>query len=180
MVDIHTPEELAKLGKKTYEKGDYQEAADIFAQAAAGFQAKEDVLMAAEMANNQSVALLQAGDAEGALAAVAGTEIVFEQANDRLRLAMTYGNRGGALDALDRLEEAEEAYMASSDLFKELGEDQMRAQVQQSISTVQMRSGRQLEALASMQAGVDGVKRPNVKQRMLKRLLKWPFKFLDR
>jgi len=50
----------------------------------------------------------------------------------------------------------------------------------QSISALQMRSGSPLEALASMQAGVENANRPGLRQRLLKRLLSLPIRLLKR
>jgi hypothetical protein len=49
-----------------------------------------------------------------------------------------------------------------------------------SLSALQLNNGRKLEAWATMKAGVDGIKRPNIKQRTLKHLLEMPFKFLNK
>lgn len=171
-----TPEEQAQLAKQTYNGGDYAAAAQGFESAANAYRAQDDHLIAAEMANNQSVALLQAGDAQAALDAVTGTEAVFQKAGDQCRVAFALGNRAAALEALKRLEEAEKAYIASADLLKSLGEEEMYTQVMQSLSALQLRSGRQLEALASMQAGVSVIEKPTLKQRLLKKLLAAPFK----
>ncbi|MBN2502132.1 MAG: hypothetical protein JXB38_15215 [Anaerolineales bacterium] len=180
MMEVKSPEELAKEATKAYQSGEYLEAGAAFKAAADGYEAANDALQAAEMRNNQSVALLQGDDAEGALAVVQGTDAIFAAAGDKLRQAMALGNQASALDALKRLEEAEAAYVASADLLKELGEDDLRATVMQSLSALQLRSGRQLEALATMKAGVDNVEKPNLRQRMLKRLLKLPQKFMNK
>jgi tetratricopeptide (TPR) repeat protein len=132
------------------------------------------------MANNQSVALLQAGEAQAALDAAAGTDAVFESEGDRLKMAMAIGNQAAALDALGRLEEAEGHYRRCAELLSQLGEEQMRAQVLQALSALQLHSGRQLEALASMQAGLDKLERPTMRQRLLKRLLSIPNKIFPK
>jgi hypothetical protein len=54
----------------------------------------------------------------------------------------------------------------------------MRAHVLQSLSKLQLKSGRQIEALATMEAGLEGFKKPTLKQRILKKLLQMPFRFL--
>jgi hypothetical protein len=46
----------------------------------------------------------------------------------------------------------------------------------QSLSALQLRTGHQLEELATMQAGLDGLEKPNPQQRALKKLLQMPFK----
>ncbi|MEK6256448.1 MAG: tetratricopeptide repeat protein, partial [Chloroflexota bacterium] len=153
---------------------------ESFSAAAAGYASQNNAVDAAEMRNNQSVALLQAGDAQAAYDAAAGTGQIFETAGDAKRQAMALGNMAAALDELGRLQEAEDAYQKSAKLFTEIGEDKLHANVMQSISKLQLRSGRQLEAIASMQSGLEEIKKPSIKQKLLKKLLKSPFKLLDR
>lgn len=177
---LQTPQQLTKSGKAAYQAGDYSDAAELFEAAAKGFAAQEEHLLAAEMSNNQSVALLQAGEAQAALDAVSGTADVFSAAADIRRQAMAVGNAAAALDALGQLDQAEQAYQLSAELLAEIGADKLRANVMQSLSQLQLRTGRQLEALASMQSGVENIKRPSLPQRLLKKLLKVPFKLLNR
>jgi tetratricopeptide (TPR) repeat protein len=117
--------------------------------------------MAAEMENNRSVALLQAGKAEEALEAVKGTEMIFKQAGDELKQAMAIGNRAAALDALNQLEEAETAYHQSATLLKSIGETELHAHVMKSLSALQIRKGKKLEGIVNMQAGLEGIENPN-------------------
>ncbi len=172
--------ELSKQAKRAYEAGQYAQAAALFAQAQKAYQQAGDALMAAEMANNASVAALQQGDAEAALQYARPTPEVFLQAQDARRAGMAWGNVAAALEALGRLDEALEAYGQAADLLREADEPELRLHVMQAISALQLRTGRQLEALASMQAGLDGIARPSPKQRLLKRLLRVPFEWLNR
>lgn len=171
---------IAESAKQAYQEGNYKKAASDYAAATAAYQQQGNELMAAEMANNQSVALLQAGDAQAAFIAAENTEKVFEKAGEMLKMAMAIGNQAAALEGMKQLPEAETRYRLCAQMLKELGENELRQQVMQSISSLQLRSGRQLEALASMQAGIDGLKRPNLRQRILKKLLDLPGKFLKR
>jgi hypothetical protein len=50
----------------------------------------------------------------------------------------------------------------------------------QSLSALQLRTGRQLEALATMQSGVSKIKRPGLKNRFLKKILDIPFRLFNR
>jgi chaperonin cofactor prefoldin len=104
----------------------------------------------------------------------------FDQAGDVLHQAMALGNWAAALEELDRLDDAAEAYQQSADLLKQIGEDGLRVHVMQSLSALQLRMGRQLQALATMQAGLEDVRRPTPKQLLLKQLLKIPFRLLGR
>ena len=180
MVDLREAEQHAKTGKRAYQRKDYPAAASAFDGAAQSYAAQGDEITAAEMRNNQSVALLQSGDPQAALDAVSGTEEIFAQAGDVLRQAMALGNAATALEALDQLEAAAEDYEKSADLFKEVGETQLRANVMQSLSAVQLRLGRRLQAIATMQAGLDGLEHPNARQRVAKKLLETPFKLMNR
>ena len=170
--------QLVDEAKQAYDKGEYKQAAIIFERAAQSYQAQENLLLAAEMANNQSVALLQAKDPEAALEAVRGTEEVFQQAGEVVKQAIAIGNRAAALESLSRFEEAEAAYQRSADLLKENGEMDLYAHVMKTLSAVQIRQGKQLEALANMQAGMERLEKPSFKQRLLKKLLKIPYKFI--
>ena len=180
MTNSLTPEQLAQEGKAAYAREEYLQAAQAFEAAQAGYTARGSVLPAAEMANNRSVALLQEGDAEGARAAAGKTAETFAQAGDTHRQAMALGNQAAALAALGRKEEAESLYWESARLFQQIGETELRASVMQSISRLQLRAGRPLEAVASMQAGLDQVEKPSLSQRILRKLLQVPFKLLKR
>lgn len=173
-------EEWADNGHKAYSMKDFRAAEQAFAKATEAYSRDGDALFAAEMANNRSVALIRVGEAQAALDVVSGTEEVFSQAGDILHLAMAIGNQATALEALGRLEEAEESYQRCAELLKQIGETELRASVMQSLSTLQLRRGRQLEAIATMHAGIEGIKNPNLKQRLVKKLLQTPFKLLNR
>lgn len=180
MDETLSPMQLAKEGQAAYEKGDFTSAANAFRAACEGYQINGDELAAAEMANNLSVALLQAGEAEQAWQAALDTDQIFERAGDVQRQAMAVGNQAASLEALGRLEEAIENYEKSAELLAQIGDLDTRLAVMQSLSALQLKQGRQFEALATMQSGLNGIKRPSPKQRMLKKLLQLPFKYLSR
>jgi len=180
MSEAISPSQLAAEAKKAYELGNFIESAHGFEAATQAFLARDEPLMAAEMRNNSSVAFLQAGEAESALRAVEGTVETFAEAGDIRRQGMALGNLGAALEAAGRLDESAEAYGRSAELLKQAGETDLRLHVMRSLSALQLRSGRQIEALATMQAGLEAVDKPSPKQRILKRLLNLPAKLLNR
>jgi tetratricopeptide (TPR) repeat protein len=180
MNETTSPQQLAKEGQSAYKRGDYLAAAQTFEAAARGYRAAKDELNAAEMAINCSVAYLQADDAQAALATVECTDEVFAQAGDLRRQGMALANQAAALEALERVEEASEAYLQSAKVLQQAGEDKLRAEVMQSLSMLQLRSGRQLQALASMQSGIDGIEHPSTKQKFIKKLLRIPFEMLNK
>jgi tetratricopeptide (TPR) repeat protein len=175
MADLtHSPQQLAKEGKNAYGRGDHLAAAQAYVAAQQGYLATGDALTAAEMANNACVAFLQADQGQAALDIVEGTDQIFAQAGDLKRQGMALGNKGAALEELERNDEAIQAYFQSADILQQAGEDQLRANVMQSLSMLQFEMGRQLQALASMQNGLEGVKKPSTKQTFLKKLLNIP------
>jgi tetratricopeptide (TPR) repeat protein len=180
MSEIISPAKLSEEGKSAYQRGDYLTAAETFQKAVQAYQAAHDELNTAEAANNCSVAYLQAGEAEASLNVVEGTPAIFAAAGDLRRQGMALGNYAAALEALERLEEAAEAYLQSADALEQAGEDQLRTHAMQSLSALQFRMGRQLQALASMKSGLDSVKRPTPKQRLLKQLLAIPFQMINK
>ncbi len=169
-----SPRLLAAEGRRFYDKKDYLAAARAFAEAADLYTAGADALSAAEMKNNQSVALLQAGDAQAALKSASGTEKVFAQAGDIRRQALALGNQAAAREALGQREKAIALYEKSAALLEQAGEDQLRADVMKSLATLQVKSGKTIDAVVSMQSGMAGVKKPTFKQWLLKRLLRMP------
>jgi len=170
--------DLAQRAGALYQSGQYAPAADLYLQAAAAADLTGDALTAAEMRNNCSVARLQAGDASGALEVAEGTDEVFAAAGDLRRQAMALGNCASALDELRETARAETRYLAAIDLFERCGETEMRALLFKRLSALQMRSGRQVQAMASMQSALDGEAKLTPREKLLKGLLGKVFRML--
>ncbi|HLO16073.1 MAG TPA: hypothetical protein VK206_14670, partial [Anaerolineales bacterium] len=126
-MDQLNPPTLADQGKQEYEKGNYLEAADLFLQAAQAYATTQDNLNAAEMKNNQSVALLQAGKVKEAFQATDGTEEVFQKAGDIKRQGIAVSNRAAALEGLKKWQEALAEYDRAASLFEQIGEGDMHS-----------------------------------------------------
>jgi tetratricopeptide (TPR) repeat protein len=171
---------LISRAEKAYRSGDFAQSANCYRLGQQLSAAAGDTRKAAELANNASVALLQAGDARAALEAAQGTDEVFAQAGDFRAQAMALGNQAAALDALNRLDEALARYRLCSDLLKQAGDEENRAYVLKNISSLQIRTGHQLEALASMDAALQNTKKLSLKEKILKKLLRVPFQMLRR
>ena len=77
-----------------------------YANAADAFKETSDLLMSAEMRNNQSVALLRDKQAQAAFEAALGTDEVFADIGDNRRQGMALANQAAALAALKRPKEA--------------------------------------------------------------------------
>lgn len=164
-------DKLVEKAKQAYGNKKYNDAASLFGQAADEYSLEEDVLTAAEMKNNQSVAFLQAGNAQASLDAVLGTDEVFAAAGDKRRQGMAMANQAAALEDLKRKDEAMNLYEKSVEILEEAGETDLRADVMRSIASLRVRQGKFVDAVMSMQDGLIEVKKPTLKQRILKKLL---------
>ena len=174
-----SPQELARAGEEAYRNEDYAAAAERFAAAEAAYRAQGDLLMAAEMANNRSVALLQAGDAQGAYEAVAPTVEFFAQRGDRRRQALALGNRAAALEALGRLKDAEKDYLASEAILHALDDTELLAAVRQQLAALHLRMRRPADALIDTSIALQG--RPlTLREKILRFLLRIVYRLLGR
>jgi tetratricopeptide (TPR) repeat protein len=172
MVKTSDPGQLAEQGKQAFAAKEFDKAASFFNEAASAYTAQDDGLNAAEMKNNLSVALLQAGKAKAALDATAGTDQIFAEAGDVKRQAMAFGNQGAALERLKKWDQALEAYERSAALFAEAGETEMRSIVLQSAAAIELRRGKMMDSALSMIGSVESTKKPNLMQRFLKFLIR--------
>lgn len=166
-----TASELKARGLQHYSAERYAEAAQAFAQAAQSFDSAGERAAAAEMRNNECVARMAVGDWPGALAAVEGTAEVFRAIPDRLREGQALANLAAAHDGAGHVEQAVEVYLQAIDLFGELGETETRSACFKKLSALQIKLGRQMQALASMRSGLTLASELSPKEKMLKDLL---------
>jgi len=162
------PVALAKQGKQEYEKGNHAAAADFFLQAARAYQNIQDELNAAEMLNNQSVALLQAGRPKDALQATEGTETVFQKAGDLKRQGIAAGNRAAALEGLKKNDQALAEYERAASLLEEAGEGDMHSVVRKAAANLNLKRGRITAAQMDVYDSLRLVEKPNFTQRIMK------------
>ncbi|MBI5842415.1 MAG: tetratricopeptide repeat protein [Chloroflexi bacterium] len=162
------PSKLAEEGKQAFSRKQFDQAADLFRRAADGFTLGRAGLLAAEMQNNLSVSLLQAGKPEEALTAALGTDLVFAGANDINRQAMALGNQAAALEALKRYDEAIASYERSAELFAEAGEGDMRAMVMKSAASLKLKTGKITDSALKMMGALEAKQKPNLLERILR------------
>ncbi len=175
-MDTVNPAKLAEQGKREYEQENYLAAADLFSNAAQAYMIAKDGLNAAEMKNNQSVALLQAGKVQEALQATEGTEEIFEKAGDVKRQGIAVSNRAAALEGLKRWNEALAEYDRAASLFEQAGEGDMHSTVRKAAANVNLKRGRftnsQMDVLDSLRL----VEKPTLLQRIMKFLVRLGFR----
>lgn len=127
--------------------------------------------MSAELKNNQSVALLLAGEKQAALDAASGTDKVFADAGDFRRQGVALANQATALLALKRAGEAIEYYQNAANALENANETDIRVDVMQQLSMLQLRRFKFYDAVIALQSGLAGVKNPTLKQRFMKKIL---------
>ncbi len=171
MANRLSPQEIADQAKRTYQAGDYPAAIQAFAEAASAYADAGEMLMCAEMKNNQSVVLLRDKQAQAALETVQGTDVVFAEAGDTRRQGMALANQASALDALKRFKEAIDFYTRAGDALEKAGEIDLRLEVMQLLSALYLRRFKFFDAIIALQSGLAVVKNPTPKQRFMKMLL---------
>jgi tetratricopeptide (TPR) repeat protein len=167
------PAQLAEQGKQAFRNKRFDEAVELFSQAAEGYTAVRDSLMSAEMRNNISVALLQAGKPQESLTAALDTDQVFADAKDIKRQGMALGNQAAALEALHRYDEAIEKYDLAAQLFLEAGEGDLRALVMKSYAAIKLKTGKVTDSAFKMMGSLDAKDNPSFFERILKFFLRF-------
>jgi tetratricopeptide (TPR) repeat protein len=173
MSELADPKSLFENADGVYNEGDFENAARLYGEAASAFQARGDVLTAAEMKNNQSVSLLQDKKLQQAFDVLAGTADVFAAAGDTRRQGIAFANEATALQALNSNDQAIEKYVQSGEAFKQAGEEQMYSSVMQAVAGIYLRRGKISEALNYLSASVSTLKNPTLKQKLIKFLLRF-------
>lgn len=163
---------LAEQATQEYTKGDFVAAASLFSQAAQAYSNSQDELNAAEMKNNQSVALLKAGKAKDALNATDGTEHIFQKAGDLKRQGIAVANRAAALEGLKQLNEAVAEYNRAADIFEQMGEGDMHSMVRKATAEIFLKRGHITSSQMDILDSVRLAEKPTFAQRLLKFLMR--------
>jgi len=167
------PAQFAEQGKQAFKNKKFDEAAEFFSQAAEGYILGSEGLMSAEMRNNRSVALLQAGKPQESLNVALDTDLIFAGAKDIKRQGMALGNQAAALEALNRYDEAIEKYDLAAQLFDQAGEGDLRALVMKSSAAIKLRKGKVTDSAFKMMGSLDAKDNPNFFERILKFFLRF-------
>lgn len=175
-MDAVKPTTLAEQGKKEYEQENYLAAANLFSNAAQAYTLMKDELNAAEMKNNQSVALLQARKAKEALQATEGTEEIFQRAGDIKRQGIAVSNRAAALEGMKKWQEALAEYDRAALLFEQVGEGDMHSIVRKAAANINLKRGRLTDSQMDVFDSLRLVEKPTLLQRIMKFLVRMGFR----
>lgn len=175
-MDTVNPITLAEQGKQEYGQENYLAAANLFSYAAQAYALMKDDLNAAEMKNNQSVALLQAGKVEEALRVTDGTEEIFQKAGDIKRQGIAVSNRAAALEGLKKWKEALAEYDRAASLFEQIGEGDMHSIVRKASANLNLKRGRLNDSQMDVYDSLRLVEKPTLLQRIMKFLVRMGFR----
>jgi tetratricopeptide (TPR) repeat protein len=167
---MHTPTNSNDKGKEAYQAGDFLAAADYFLEAETIYRNEDNMLQAAEMANNRSVALLQAGKAESALEACKNTHQVFAAAGDSLREGFALGNQAAALKEMGQKEASLRLYRQSAEKLTMAGDKDNLVIVQKTIAALELESGHKINAMSSMLDALRTKEKLTFREKVLRKL----------
>lgn len=173
-------EQLKELGLQQFQNKQFKAASESFQKCVTLLENTGMTPESAEMRNNQAVALVRIKSFQEALEALQGTPEAFHTAGDVQKEGMAYANLGNALEGLKNNEAAIEAYEKSIESFKACGEKKLLSITLKYLSDLQMRSGKQYQALASLQSAYDESPEANLKTNFFKRGLDFLIKKVTR
>lgn len=138
-------------------KADFQRKQ--FSQAIAGFRSCLDLLGEngstldiAETRNNLGVCLVRVGDFQAALQTVLGTETIFAQSNNTQKQGIALANIASAYEGLKEYDQAAPFYEQAIECFNQCGDKKLTSITLHALSDLQLKSGKQYQAIGTLQA----------------------------
>jgi len=156
---------LVESAKVDFQKNNFELAAKKFSQSLEILQGSGSPEEIAEIQNNLGVALLRCSKPQDALNAVLGTDLIFAEAGDLQKQGIAFANIASAYEALKDYENAALAYEKAIACFKESGDKKLRSITLRSLSDLQLKSGKEYVALATLQASYDNKPDASIKDR---------------
>jgi tetratricopeptide (TPR) repeat protein len=180
MMTSNPIQQLDDQAMALFKEDEFDQAAALFQQAAEKYQESGESNLAAEARNNQSVALLQAGNPEDALAAALGTETIFAAAGDIVRQAQALGNQAAAHEALHHLDQAASLYLQAAEIFKSSNEFEFYSLVMKNVSSIRMRQRKLLDSLFAMNQALSVKPKLTFRERIIRSLSNLAFRMFTR
>ena len=168
---MSSADELKEQGIKQFMQQDFEQAADTYRQAAEAYEDEGVADMVAEMQVNLGLALHSIGEYDDALEQMNEALAIFRQMNDASRTAQALGNMARVYARLGNSEQAITNYREASAIFMAEGDEENYGQTVLAIADLQLRGGNIMQAAATYEVGLDFVKNPNARQKMMKSLL---------
>lgn len=164
-------EALQEQGIKQFQQKEFEEAARLFQEAGAAYEAEGQRELAAEMQVNLGLTRRSMGANHDALDLMGQALAVFSEIDDQKRRAMVLGNMGGVYIALGDKEQAAECYREAADIFDEIGEKKLHGETLLAIANLQMSNRKVGDAAATYEAGLSELDNLSASQKMIKGLI---------
>ncbi len=162
-------EQLKQLGLEQFQKNQFKPAAETFQKCVTLLETEGLTSESAEMRNNLGVALVRAKAYQEALEAIQGTPEAFLATADTQKQGIALANLGNALEGLKENDAAIEAYEKAIECFKACEEKKLRSITLKYLSDLQIKTGKQYQALASLKSSYEESPDVNLKNNFFKR-----------
>lgn len=165
----NTIETLLSQGRASFRQKQYQLAVDQFQQALES--CSQDTAEFAEISNDLAVTLIFLQQASRSLPHLEKALGIYSSSDDPYHCAITLGNRATAYEAMGKHKEALKDYRHAVDLLKNTPHQDEYMLLRKAQSNLQLKKGRFLEAIVSMDAALHKQDPQNIRDRILKWLL---------
>jgi tetratricopeptide (TPR) repeat protein len=162
---------LQDAGLKLYRDGQYEEAAAKFIEAQQAYGAANDQVNAAECANNRGVCWRQAAKWDEATAAFTEARSMFQALSDVKGEGQVVGNLAALADSQNDKDRAADLYLESIDLLEKAGAKDLAKDSYTALSRLRLKRRDFMGAIGAYDAGLDEIDKPNVMQRVVRRIL---------
>jgi tetratricopeptide (TPR) repeat protein len=166
-----TAQQLQEQGVKLFQQKDYEEAARLFNQAQAAYEADGQRDMVAEMQTNIGLVHRVLGQHQQALDAMHEALTIFQELNDPMRVAKVLGNMGGVYAGLGDKEQAYNCYRQAADIFDEQGDKKLYGETMLAMADLQVRDGKLMAGAATYEVGLENLDELSAGQKVIKGLL---------
>ena len=144
--------ELTARAKIEFQKNQFKEAAADFRSCLTMLTPDGEPLEIAEMRNNLGVSLVRSADYQTALDVLLGTDTVFAGAHETQKQGMALANIASAYAGLKEYDQAASAYTQAIECFKQCGDKKLCSITLRALSDLQLKSGKQYQAIGTLQA----------------------------
>ena len=163
--------QIKEDGLKLYHDARYEEAAAKFVEAQQAFVAAGDLKEAAECVNNRGVSWRQAAKFDEAIAAFKEARAAFQALNDPMGEGQVVGNLAALAESKGEVKPALELYQQAADIFEKLDAQAYIKDTYIAMSKLKLKQRDFMGALASFDAGLEQLDKPNLVERMARKIM---------
>lgn len=163
--------QIKEDGLKLYRDACYEEAAAKFVEAQQAFVEAGDPLEAAECINNRGVCWRQAAKFDEAVAAFEEARTAFQALNNLLGEGQVVGNLAALAESRGEVKLALDLYQQAVDIFEKLDAQTYIKDTYTAMSKLQLKQRDFMGAIASFDAGLEQLDKPNLMERMARKIL---------